>query len=185
MAEDPLGSVYAFVERAYIRLQAADILSQCLDEGGLNPLQRLVEAYVLAGPPGLGALREILEEVGVRKKQLDDDRTQIFSKLDKELRDYGIILANQHTLQSLARLTPVTFLAFVRQQGLSDELQQLTCLQLLQDTLETLSALRKHQRLLEEGESYLEDWLWGVIYQATHQDWPESPMNHPLQKLSH
>ena len=84
MAElaDPLGSVFSFVERAYLRLQASDVLTHCLEDGNTAPLQSLVEELVIAGPQSLRAIREILIEVKSRKVQLKEDLYQINSRLE-------------------------------------------------------------------------------------------------------
>jgi hypothetical protein len=89
MGDDPLADVYAFVERAYVRMQAGDVLTQCLDEGRLAPLQSLVEMLIMAGPQSLDSLREILAEVYTRKGQLKNDQHQVFVNLEGELRGTG------------------------------------------------------------------------------------------------
>lgn len=165
MADDPLGAVYAFVERAYFRLQASDVLTQCLDEGRVSPLHRMVENLVLAGPQSLSALREIQDELGTRLNQIEIDRRQVYSKLDDELKSYGVKLSGLHTPYTLTRLTPAVFLASLREQGVDREEAQLACLQSLQDALALLKTLARHEALLNDLEIYLQDWLWGMIYQ--------------------
>jgi hypothetical protein len=77
MADDPLDAVYSYVERAYIRLQAGDVLIRCLDEGYATPIQQMVETLVLAGPRSMGVLQEILAEAEQRKGQIMDDLHQL------------------------------------------------------------------------------------------------------------
>lgn len=177
MPDDPLGAVYAFVERAYVRMQASDLLTQCLDEGGATPLQKLVESLVLAGPQSLGALREISNELAARADQLEEDRRQVYAKLEGDLRGFGVRLGSRLTPQSLARLTPAAFLVFLAEQGVQDNDAQLTCLQLLEDSLGVMDTLVKHERLLQEIEIYLEDWLWGLIYQSARDQLAEGIIN--------
>jgi len=175
MDDDPLADVFSYVERAYVRLQAGDVLTECLDEGKLAPLQSLVEMLIVVGPQSLDSLREILAEVYSRKSQVKNDQHQVFVKLEKELNDFHIQLGGVHSLMSLARLTPVAFLAFLKSQHIDDENDQLICLQRLEDALDLMRSLEKHLRLLEEIEIYLQDWLWGLIYQSAQQDWGEMP----------
>jgi hypothetical protein len=185
MSDDALAEVYAYVERAYVRLQAADVLTHCLENGDAEPVQKLVEELVLVGTQSLSALREILAEVTSRKTQLRDDQNQIFSKLDDALKGYGASLLGSHTPLSVGHLTPVGFLALLRQQGVEDDNDQLICLQFFQDTIEFMGGIEKHLRLLDEIEIYLQDWLWGLIYQSTHEEWAEesSPPRQPKQWL--
>lgn len=176
MDEDPIEAVYAFVERAYVRLQAADMLTLCLEEGRLWPLQTMVEWLVIAGPQSLSALREILAEVYMRRSQLKNDQHQVFAKLEKELKGFGIQLGGVHSLMSLSRLTPVAFLALLRNQNIQNERDQLACLQRLDEALDVMNSLDQHLSLLGEIEVYLEDWLWCLIYQSAQQDWGEKKM---------
>lgn len=185
MSDDPLTDVYAYVERAYVRLQAADVLTHCLEKGDAAPVQNLVEELLLVGSQSLSALREILAEVESRKTQLRDDQNQIFSKLDDALKGYGAGLVGLHTPLSVGHLTPVGFLTLLRQQGVEDDDDQLVCLKLFQDTLEFMVGIEKHLRFLTEIEIYLQDWLWGLIYQSTHEEWTDgsSPTTQPKQWL--
>lgn len=178
MADDPLDAVYDYVEQTYIRLQAADMLTQCLDEGRMSPLQSIVELLVVAGPQSLGSLREILTEVYMRRSQLKNDQHQVFAKLENELKGYGFRLGDIHSLMSLTRLTPMAFLALLQSQRVVDETDQLICLQRLDDALDVMKSLDGHLELLDDIEVYLEDWLWSLIYQSAQQDWGEKKF-HP------
>jgi hypothetical protein len=173
MDEDPLDAVYDYVEQAYMRLQAGDMLTQCLDEGCMGPLQSIVELLVVVGPQSLESLREILTEVYMRRSQLKNDQHQVFARLENELKDYGFRLGGIHSLMSLSRLTPMAFLALLHSQHVVNETDQLVCLQRLDEALEVMRSLDEHLKLLDEIEVYLEDWLWGLIYQSSQQDWGE------------
>jgi hypothetical protein len=173
MDDDPLEAVYAFVEQAYMRLQAGDMLTECLDEGRIAPLQSIVELLVVVGPQSLGSLREILNEVYMRRSQLKNDQHQVFVKLENELKGYGFRLGDIHSLMSLSRLTPMAFLALLQSQRVVNETDQLICLQRLDEALDLMKPLESHLSLLDEIEAYLEDWLWSLIYQSSQQKWEE------------
>lgn len=175
MNEDPLTAVYDFVERAYIRLQAGEVLNHCLDKGDTVPIQNLVEGLVLVGPQSLSVLREVIAEVVSRKTQLTDDRNQIYHKLAVNLKRYGVNLAGKCTSLALTRLTPVAFLTVLHQQGITDEKAQRHCLRLLHNTLDLMSSLSDNYKLLDEIEIYLQDWLWVLIYQSAQQEWTDGP----------
>lgn len=173
MDDDPLDAVYAFVEQAYMRLQAGDMLTQCLDEGRMAPLQSIIELLVVVGPQSLGSLREILTEVYMRRSQLKNDQHQVFVKLENELKGYGFRLGDIHSLMSLSRLTPMAFLALLKSQRVVNEADQIICLQRLDEALEVMRSLDEHLNLLDDIEVYLEDWLWSLIYQSAQQEWGE------------
>ena len=175
MNDDPLLAVYEYVERAYVRLQAGEVLNHCLDNGNTFPMQNLVEGLVLVGPQSLSVIREIIAEVGARKAQLSDDRNQIYHRFTKNLETQGVCLTAQFTPFSFVRLTPAIFLAFLNRQGITEEHAQIQCLRLFQDTMELLGSLGENFKLLDDIEIYLRDWLWGLIYQSSRQEWMEGP----------
>lgn len=177
MKEDPLEAVYSYVERAYIRLQAGDVLMRCMEEGSTSPVQQMVEGLVLAGPQSLSTLQEILAEAGQRKSQVIDDLHQVFSELEKGLRNHGVNIHGLRDALSVTRLTSSNFLILLREQNISNEQDQVACLQLLMNSKELMVSLAGHIRLLEDIEKYLQDWSWGLVYQSARQglDDPKVP----------
>jgi hypothetical protein len=170
MENDPLEAIYYFVERAYVRLQAGDLLFRCMEERDIGPMRTWVDALVFAGPQNLDALREILAEVAERQAQSDEDLRQVLQDFKANLRSFGVRMPGLENARSLERLTPVRFLAVLREQGIAEEDSQVACLQLLRDARELVSSLASHEHLLDEVETYLEDWLWGLVYQSARQD---------------
>jgi hypothetical protein len=171
MDDDHSSDVFDFVEHAFIRMQAGEVLTQCLDDGKLAPLQSLVETLIVAGSQSLDYLREILEEVYRRKSQITNDQHQVFVKLESELGNYAIHLGGLHSVMSLVRLTPMGFLEFLRSQKIEDEAVQMVCMQRLDEALSLLRSLNGHLHLLEDIEMYLDDWMWGLIYLAAQDEW--------------
>lgn len=175
MNDDPLLAVYEYVERAYVRLQAGEVLNHCLDHGNPTPIQNLVEGLVLVGPQSLSIIREIIAEVSARKAQLCDDRNQIYHRLTKNLRAHGVCLPLQSTWSSFGRITPPIILTLLHQQGITDEYAQIQCLRLFEDTNELISSLNENFKLLDDIERYLQDWYWGLVYQSSRQEWLDEP----------
>jgi hypothetical protein len=175
MENDPLEAVYSFVERAYVRLQAGDMLFRCMEERDISPMQSWVEGLVYAGPQNLDALREILAEVGERQAQSDEDLRQVLQDFKASLKSFGVRMPGMENARALARLTPIRFLSLLREQGVIEEETQVACLQLLRDARDLVTSLVTHERLLDEIEIYLDDWLWGLVYQTAHQQ-PSEPV---------
>lgn len=169
MRDDPLDAVYSYVERAYIRLQAGDVLIRCLEEENTLPIQQMVEGLVLAGPKSITSLQEILSETERRKSQVMDDLNQVFSQLEGGLKSYGVKMTGVRESLTMTRLSSVRFLAMLREQNITEESEQIACLQLLRDSKELMVSLAGHIRLLEEIENYLKDWLWGLAFQSARQ----------------
>jgi hypothetical protein len=176
MDDDPLQSVYSYVERAYVRLQAGDLLTRCLEENSILPVQQLVDGLVLAGPSSLQAMREILAEASQRKSQVQDDLHQLYKELEKSLRSYGVELKKGIDLPAVARILPSQVLGVLEDQSaLSDESRP-TCVQILEDGRDLADNLLIKLNLLAEIESYLQDWLWGIAYQSVRLRGPSSQL---------
>ncbi len=169
MPDDPLDVVLAMVEKAFMRLQAGDVVVACLEQGNLAPMHKIVEDLVLAGPQSLGVLREIQAEVGTRRSQFQDDIAGEFSKLELSLARHGIALSGLPDRHSMRGLDAAGFLSYLHQQGITDEHRQRECMRLIHEAKETMSALARQTLLLEEVELYLDDWIGGVIYQSARQ----------------
>jgi hypothetical protein len=176
MADDPIDAVYSYVERAYVRLQAGDILIRCLEEGNSSPMKQLVEGLVLAGPQSLAVLREMRLEAAHRKSQILDDLHQVFSDLEESLLTYGVELTSLTNARSVIELKSNTFLGMMQEQGVLDAGSLEACLQMLKDSRDLIKSLDCHVVLLEEIEIYIQDWLWGLAYQQVR----EGPTNKPV-----
>ena len=131
MEDDPLENVYSYVERAYVRLQAGDLLIRCMEESSPNPIQNLVEGLVLAGPQSINAMREILAESERRKSQIQDDLHQLMRDLEKSLNSYGLFLSGELRDIALTSLSSIGILAIMREQHIDDNETQVACLSLI------------------------------------------------------
>jgi hypothetical protein len=169
MNDEPLEEVYAYVERAYIRLQAGDLLIRCLETSSLEPIQQMVENLVLAGPKSIGVLREMLAESNQRKLQLKDDLHQVYSNFESTLLDHGVRLEKFKDAGSAVKLNSTIFLKELDQQGIDDPEIQGICLQVMRDSRDLMSSLIGHVRLMDEIEIYLQDWLWGLAILSARQ----------------
>jgi hypothetical protein len=171
MQEDPLEAVNSFVERAYVRMQAGEVLLYCLEREDTAPMRTLVEGLVLEGTQSLNTLREVQAEVGLRRSQLQDDLHQIFSDLVQKFIPYG--------------LNAISLVALLLEGSIEDEADQANCLQALRNSQDMVANFIQHLRLIDEMETHLNDWLWGLIYQSTQQEWSGQPgpvfqKQHPL-----
>jgi hypothetical protein len=170
MDDDPIKSVYSYVERAYIRLQAGDLLIRCLEEESTHPIFTLVEGLVLAGPVSINALREILAEADRRKLQVQDDLHQLVKDLSQSLRGYGLRLDGEYREIAFLSLSPTGVLSLMRDQNLIDHEIQAACFRVLKESRDLVASLMSRLVLLEEIENYLQDWLWGIAYQTARQE---------------
>jgi hypothetical protein len=183
MQEDPLESVYSFVERTYMRMQAGDILIGCMEESSSLPIQQMVENLVLAGPRSLTALHEILAEAEQRKLQVRDDLHQLLRDLEGSLKSYGVSLKGEGNIEAVIELSQVGFLSLLRTQEIHDQESQKACLQILKDCRDLFETLSSRYLLLQDIESYLQDWIWALVVQARHQE--TRSQDSDIQSLRH
>ncbi len=170
MATDPIEAVYTFVERAYVRLQAGELLERCLEEQDTAPIQQWVEGLVLAGPQSLYILREIIAEVNFRRVQAGEDLGKVVSDFEVTMKDMGVLLDGKQNALSLRFLTPMRLLSLLREQGIIEESIRKECLRALRSARHSAAILVSQIHLLKGIEAYLQDWLWGVVYQFMRQD---------------
>ncbi|HVN56221.1 MAG TPA: hypothetical protein VMT46_17960 [Anaerolineaceae bacterium] len=169
MTDDSLDSVFAFAEKAFIRMQAGEVLTRCLEVSSVNPMHKLVESLVLAGPESLDVFREILAETTLRKSQVQEDIDQVLNGLKTNLDSYGIRFHGVSKPATVAHMKPSRFLGVLRAQGILEEETQATCMQLWRDARDLVSSLNLHYNLLRDVETYLNDWMWDVLYQSARQ----------------
>jgi len=185
MSDRQQDSVYAFVERAYMRLQAGDVLIRCLEEGKLTPIQEMVEGLVVAGPENIATLREILGETGQRKVQVQDDLHQVFTQFSSVMKSFGVALDEKQNTQTIQEWTASRLLELMLQQGVREMDTQTACLQVWQDSREIMENLCTNLSLLSEVELYLQDWVWGLAYSQVRRqaDTNQPDIDEPKQYL--
>jgi hypothetical protein len=168
MRDEGLEAVYSYVERAYVRLQAGDLMMRCLEEDSLLPIQQFIEGLFLAGPDSLLVMREVVTEAGRRKSQVMDDLQQVLRGIISSLGSYGVNLGQENSAAKIAQLTPADLISILRAQGIYDVNTQVACLRILKESRSILRSLTLRLQFLERLETYLRDWLWGVVYQSIH-----------------
>lgn len=89
---EPLDEVLTFAERVYVRMQAEQLIRQCLDRGDPSPFNALLENLVLAGASSLGVLREIQEELQTARTHLGREGLNVRQDLVQALSEFGVQL---------------------------------------------------------------------------------------------
>ena len=168
-SDDPIEDVYSYVERAYIRLQAGDILIRCLEDNSTLPIQLMVEGLILAGPHSLNELRQVLAETSTRRLQVEDDLWRVYIDMKRIMGDQGLIFPERGDYHYVLALTPLELLVLMTKQGIEDNIQQSACLRVFQDGHELMLNLNNNLRLLAEIEMYIMDWSWGLAYELARQ----------------
>ncbi|MEN6408962.1 MAG: hypothetical protein ABFD44_04530 [Anaerolineaceae bacterium] len=170
MPDDPsLDRVYAYVEEAYLHKQVGVVLASCMEATSPAPLYEWVQALFLAGPQSLRVMQHILDETHSRKQQVMNDLMQVWDGFVRNLESCGISLGNSITPGRITGMRVNGFRSLLRDQWITDQEVEKTCLRLFRDTRDLVRSLGKHIELLDEIENYLADWMLGLFYASTHE----------------
>ncbi len=167
---DPLRDLLNYAEHSYLRMEAEQLIAQCLEEEDTAPLDELVEALVLAGADSLSMLRGILEELRSAKRSLSLEGMGVRQELMDALSSFGVVLpqlVNANAPEALRQICRHDLRIEVRQAaaGLeqSDE-------RLLEDICveagERVSSIARRLAILNRLEQTLLDWFKGLAYEA-------------------
>jgi hypothetical protein len=175
-----LDDLLSIAERAYVRMQAGELISQCLDQGDQAPLDNLVQQLVLAGAPSLSILREILDEIRSTRSTLRQEGLALRQDLKEALAGFGV-----HLPKLLSADPPEAFRRICGQ-GLREEIReaareltaedQAVLDEICVDASGRVAKIAARLALLGHLDSSVRDWLASLAYEAARANrGPESP----------
>ena len=94
-----------------------------------------------------------------------DDLNQVTNQLSIILQGYGISLERLGGNQAIQSLNEQQLFFMLDELKIVDTEERSGCVQILKNTRELITALTSKIQLLENIETYLHDWLWGLTYQ--------------------
>jgi hypothetical protein len=168
---EPLDDVLTFAERVYLRMQAEQLIRQCLDRGDDAAFDALLENLVLAGASSLGVLHEIHEELQTAKTHLGREGMNVRQDLVQALSEFGVQLP-----QLLSAEAPDAFRR-ICSQGLRHEARRAAALRLeaederlLQEICSEagnrVTGIARRLTLLTHMERLVIDWQEGLLFEA-------------------
>ncbi len=153
-------------ERAYVRLEAQDLLARCLKEDSPEPLRELINELLLQEPPDLDLLRWLMADVHSRwvvlRERLFDTRRQVIGSFQEA---YGINLtefAPPNMLEQFHSLSADRLFDWlgVEQHELGAD-DALLLRAIFEEAVSLAGELAIDLRLLENLSEYLGDWVAG------------------------
>ena len=88
----PLEDLISLAERTYVRLEAEQLIEDCLIQANPEPFNKLLEELVMAGTGSLVVLREILSVIRSVKTTLNQEGMGVQHDLQKTLSQFGVSL---------------------------------------------------------------------------------------------
>ena len=86
----PLEDLISLAERTYVRLEAEQLIEDCLIQANPEPFNKLLEELVMAGTGSLIVLREILSVIRSVKSTLNQEGVGVQNDLQKTLSQFGV-----------------------------------------------------------------------------------------------
>jgi len=182
----PIDDLLTYAERAYVRMEAEQLILHCLEEGDSGALDQLIQGLVLAGASSLGIMREILAEVRSTRSSLVNAGLEGRQDLINALGDFGV---------KLSRLLPADAPEMFRQicsarlrhrvkvaaRKLSAE-DEVLLEEVCDEAGDRVAAIAKRLAMLGRLEASIEDWFYCLAYEATRQadTVGEPPHNTPV-----
>jgi hypothetical protein len=182
----PLDELLTFAERAYVRMEAEQLIGQCLDQGDPALFNDLVKGLVLAGSTSLGVMREILEEVRSTRTSLMREGMTVRQDLAEALTGFGVDSAQLLSIDS-----PEAF-RLICSQRLRDEARRsasglkaedaILLEELCSEAGDRVSGIARRLMLLLKLEESVQDWISGLVYEASqlHEDWSNQGRPQPI-----
>ncbi len=172
MVTDPLGELLSFAERTYVRMQAEQLITHCLQRGDPEPFYELVSELVIAGSPSLVILREVQDVLRFIKAELTRDGRSVRQDLAEAMAEFGVFLPrilSADTPESFRQMCSRAFREDVRRQGSNLELEDVNLLEeICVEAGEKVTSIAARMGILNQMESSVNDWLDGLAYEAAH-----------------
>ncbi len=166
-----LDELLTLAERAYVRMEAEQLIAQCLDHGDASPFDNLVEGLVLAGASSLAVMREILEELRAAKSSLSREGLGVRQDLVEAMSEFGV-----HLPQLISAEAPEVFRQ-ICSQGLRREAfkaagdlaegDQNLLREICVEAGERVSRIARRLAMLNRLEAAVTDWLKGLAFEAS------------------
>ncbi|MBI4771950.1 MAG: hypothetical protein HY784_16440 [Chloroflexi bacterium] len=163
--------LYPLAERAYVRLEAEDLLSRCLKEDDPQPLRDLIDEVLAEERPDLDLLRGLLADLRARRvvlrERLFDTRRQVVTAF-QDAWDINLAeFAPPQSLDQFHRLSPEALFAWIERAGhrLADE-DRLLLYDVFSEAVGLAGELTVDLRLLDALGRYLGDWIAGLAVLA-------------------
>jgi hypothetical protein len=168
----PLDDLLSLAERTYIRMEAEQLIDECLESGDLAPFDSLLKELVLAGSSSLVVLREILQAIRTVKSGLSQEGLGVRQDLMDALSEFGVYMP-----QLLSADAPEVFRR-ICSQGLHREVKELSgdlesadevlLEEICAEAGNRVAQVAKNLMLVTRLEKWVMDWMEGLVYESAH-----------------
>jgi len=183
MQHHPLAMIYEYIEHAYVRQQAGDVLIRCLEEQDVDPMYKLVEELVIAGPQSIVVLREVIAETDQHRSEIQDRLHRLLVHLQAEWSKNSRVLPELPDMLLYSWLPADICIEMIVQDGMQEEQARLVYNTIVRKNRQNMLDMMDQLRILQDIGAYLQDWLWGLSYESYHQEYPYTYVRKTKHKL--
>lgn len=167
---NPLDDLLNFAHRSYVRLEAEQLILECLELEDVSPFNDLLEKMVLAGGTSLYLLREVLEEVLSTKSQLNQEELGVRQDLMDTLTEFGVSvpeLLYADGPEALRRIFDRTLQEQIRiNSHLLRAGDEVLLEEICADASDRVMKIARRVALLKMLEEAVRDWMGSLAYEV-------------------
>ena len=170
--DEPLYELLSFAERTYVRMQAEQLIADCLQLGDPEPFFDLLAELILAGSSSLAILREVQDVIRTMKTDLTKDGMGVRQDLVQAMSEFGIYLPrilSVDTPNAFRQICSRSLRDHVRSLASNLELEDVSLLEeICIEAGGKVTAIAGQMAILKQLEASVQDWTEGLAYEAAH-----------------
>jgi len=171
--DESLDELLSFAERTYVRMQAEQLIEDCLRRGDPEPFFELLADLIMAGTSSLSILREVQDVIRVMKTGLGRDGMGVRQDLVQAMSEFGIYLPrilSADAPDAFRQICSRTLRDHVRSLAVNLELEDVSLLEeICIEAGGKVTRIAGQMALLNQLEASVQDWMEGLAYEAAHE----------------
>lgn len=168
----PLDDLISLAERTYVRLEAEQLIEDCLIKANPEPFNKLLEELVMAGMDSLVVLREILIVIRSLKSTLNQEGMGVQHDLKQTLSQFGVGLPrapSAGTQESFWKTYHYGLYHEIKAHAPWLEIEDQDLLEeICNEAGKRVAQIVRRLVLLNGLEETAIDWINGMIYEIAH-----------------
>lgn len=170
---DPMDDLLVYAERSYIRMEAEQIIAECLRVGDESEFDELVQSLFLAGSSSISVFREILEEIRQKKNALNKESMGVRQGLIDSMGELGVNFPRTFFSEHPERMflaCETKLFEYISSISPVFEEHDIHLLQdICRDAGDRIRMLAKRLSMLNKLERTVRDWMTSLAYQASRK----------------
>lgn len=169
MLSNPLEDLLNFAQHSYVRMEAEQLIQECLALNDVGPFNKMVEALVFDGPSSIYLLREVLEEVQSAKSILSKEGLGVRQDMMEALTEFDVHLPNLLSVKAQDDFRQIYLQSknlknSIREAKLNTEDEELL-LEIWSEAGERVLEIAGRLDFVKHMEGIIRDWIGSLAYE--------------------